>query len=290
MGVPGTFYGGYHTVEEVEAFLTQAVQAHPGLAEKVDIGNSWCKSHPGTCTLPEPYGGYDLWALHITNRAIPGPKPVFWFDAGIHSREIATPELAMRYISLLLDGYETNADAHWLVDYNDIWVLPVLNPDGHHIVEAGGGGSDPYLHRKNADNDDGCIVWPPSNGSQFGIDLNRNFIARWACCGQSSFDPCSLIYHGPSAGSEDETQWVMAKIRSLIPDQRGPLDSDAAPITTTGIVQTLHSFGAVHIYPSNFQPSPVLTHSTCRTWPTTWEPPTPVGPVTIRAMCPAMPS
>jgi carboxypeptidase T len=257
-GVPGTFFGGYRTVEEVEAFLTQSAQENPDLAEKVDVGDSWCKSHPGACTLPEPYGGYDLWALHITNQAIPGPKPVFWFDAGIHSREIATPELAMRYITLLLDGYETNADARWLVDYHDIWVLPILNPDGHHIVEAGGGGEAPYLHRKNADNDDGCTDWPPSNGSQFGIDLNRNFIARWACCGQSSSDPCSLIYHGPEPGSEVETQSVISAVRSLIPDQRGPFESDAAPITTTGIYQSIHSFGATHIYPSSFRPNPVL--------------------------------
>jgi carboxypeptidase T len=256
--VPGTFFGGYHTVEEVEAFLTLVAQENPGLAEKVDVGDSWCKSHLGACTLPEPYGGYDLWALHITNQAIPGPKPVFWFDAGIHSREIATPELAMRYISLLLDGYETNADARWLVDYHDIWVIPILNPDGHHIVEAGGGGEAPYLHRKNADNNDNCTDWPPSNGSQFGVDLNRNFIARWACCGASSPDPCSLVYHGTKPGSEDETQWVMSKVRSLIPDQRGPLESDAAPITTTGILQSIHSFGAVHIYPSSFRPNPVL--------------------------------
>lgn len=253
-----TFYGGYRTVEEVEAFLTLTVQEHPGLAEKVDVGDSWCKSHPGACTLPEPYSGYDLWALHITNQALPGPKPVFWFDAGIHSREIATPELAMRYISWLLDGYETNADARWLVDYHDLWVVPVLNPDGHHIVEAGGGGFSPYLHRKNADNDDGCATWPPNNGTQFGIDLNRNFIEKWACCGQSSSDPCSLVYHGPGPGSEDETQSVIAKVRSLIPDQRGPFESDAAPITTTGILQTLHSFGPVHVYPSSFRPNPVL--------------------------------
>ncbi|HEX8598560.1 MAG TPA: M14 family zinc carboxypeptidase [Chloroflexia bacterium] len=129
---PDAFYGGYRTVEEVEAFLTSTAQENPGLAEKVDIGNSWCKSHPGACTLPDPHAGYDLWALRITNQAIPGPKPVFWFEAGTHSREIATPELAMRYISWLLDGYETNADARWLVDYHDIWVLPMVNPDGHH--------------------------------------------------------------------------------------------------------------------------------------------------------------
>ena len=98
----------------------------------------------------------------------------------------------------------------------------------------------------------------PSNRSQFGIDLNRNFIARWGCCGASSPDPCSLVYRSPGPGSEDETQAVMSKGRSLIPDQRGESESDAAPITTTGILQTIHTFGAVNIYPSSFRPNPVL--------------------------------
>ena len=146
-----TFYGGYFTVEEMEAFLDQKAAAHPTLAQKVDIGDSWCKANPGMCPNPAPgFNGYDLWAMRITNQAIPGPKPVFWYDSGIHSREIATPELAMRYIDWLLNGYNSNADARWLVDYHDIWVMPMFNPDGHHIVEAGGGGSSPYWQRKNA--------------------------------------------------------------------------------------------------------------------------------------------
>ena len=100
----------------MQTFLDQMVAAHPTLAAKVDYGNSWCKVHPGSAPCPSPYNGYDLLALHITNQAIPGPKPVFWYEAGIHSREIATPEIAMRYISWLLDGYDSDPDAHWLVD------------------------------------------------------------------------------------------------------------------------------------------------------------------------------
>src|SRR6476469_7345346 len=109
------------------------------------------------CCQPNTWNGFDLLVLHITNQAIPGPKPVFWYDTGIHSREIATPEIAMRYISLLLDGYTTNADSHWLVDYNDIWVMPMLNPDGHHVVEQGG--NMPFSQRKNLDNANGCSIY-----------------------------------------------------------------------------------------------------------------------------------
>ena len=85
-----TFYSGYKSVEEMQTFLDQMVAAYPTLAQKVDIGDSWCKAHPG-CTLPAPYAGYDIWALHITNQAIAGPKPVFFYDGAIHSREIARP-------------------------------------------------------------------------------------------------------------------------------------------------------------------------------------------------------
>ena len=138
-----TFFGGYKSVEEIYAFLDQKVAEAPDLVEKVDIGDSWCKVHPGACTLPSPWNGYDLYVLHITNRNIPGPKPVFWADAGIHAREIATPEVVMRMIDYLLDNYDTNADVRWLVDYHDIWLMPDFNPDGHHIVEAGGNGNSP---------------------------------------------------------------------------------------------------------------------------------------------------
>jgi hypothetical protein len=51
---PDTFYGGYKTVEEMQAFLDQQVANHPTLAAKVDIGESWCKTHPGSCTAPAP--------------------------------------------------------------------------------------------------------------------------------------------------------------------------------------------------------------------------------------------
>src|SRR5205823_2580569 len=57
---PTTFDGGYRTVEEMQTFLDQYVANYPTLAVKVDVGNSWCKDHPGSCTQPNAYNGYDL--------------------------------------------------------------------------------------------------------------------------------------------------------------------------------------------------------------------------------------
>ncbi len=245
-----TFYGGYKSVEEIYAFLDQKVIQAPTLVEKVDIGDSWCKVHPGQCVLPSPWNGYDLFALHLTNRNIPGPKPVLWVDGDIHAREIATPEVVIRLIDYLLDNYNTNADIHWLVDYHDIWLMPEVNPDGHHIVEAGGNGNSPYLYRKNGDNiGGGGCSWPPTSFDHFGVDNNRNFPFHWGCCNGSSGFVCDQTYRGLSAGSEPETIAITNKLRALVPDQRGPGDTDPAPITTTGVYQNIHTVVPVNLIP-----------------------------------------
>jgi carboxypeptidase T len=246
---PDTFFGGYRTVEENYAYMDALAATYPTLAEVVDIGDSWCKTHPGLCTQPAPtWNGYDLKVLHITNRAIAGPKPVFWLETGIHSREIAVPEVATRFMSQLLDRYDIDADSHWLVDYHDIWVMPHVNPDGHHMAENGT--SQPRTQRKNADRDDGCTSYPPSDASQLGTDANRNFPFKWnVCSGCSSGSPCNLTYRGPSAGSEEETQAITNKLRTLVADQRGPADTDPAPLTATGVYQSMHTAAALNLYP-----------------------------------------
>ncbi len=244
-----TFYSGYKTVEEIYAFLDQKVAQSPNLVEKIEIGDSWCKLHPGACNLPSPWNGYDLYVLHITNRNIPGPKPVFWADGNIHAREIATPEVVMRMIDYLLDNYNSNADVHWLVDYHDIWLMPEVNPDGHHIVEAGGHGNSPYYYRKNGDNvgGNGC-AWPPTVDDHFGVDNNRNFPFKWGCCDGSSGFVCDQTYRGTSAGSDPEDTAIVNKLRTLVPDQRGPNDTDPAPLTATGVYQNIHSDAAVNLF------------------------------------------
>ena len=243
-----TFYNGYKTVEEIYAFLDQKVAQFPNLVEKVDIGDSWCKSHPGACILPNPSNGYDLYVMHLTNRSIPGPKPVLWADGNIHSREIATPEVLMRLIDYLLNNYDTNADVHWLLDHHDIWLMPEVNPDGHHVVESGGGGNTPYMYRKNGNNSVGACSWPPTSGNHSGVDNNRNFPFKWGCCGGSSGVACEQTYRGTSAGSEPETMAIVNKLRTLVPDQRGPGDTDPAPITATGVYQNVHTVVPVNLF------------------------------------------
>jgi hypothetical protein len=125
--------------------------------------------------------------------------------------------------------------------------MPVVNPDGYRIVEPHV--YFPIMHRKNADNDDGCSAFPSTVDTQVGTDINRNYPYMWGCCEGSSTDPCEQDFRGPEALSEPETQALVAQLGKLFPDQRGEGDADRAPITTTGIYQSMHSYAALNLVP-----------------------------------------
>ena len=181
-GIPG--YPCYRTVEETYAALAQLAADHPGLAEWVDIGDSWEKVTPGG--LP----GYDMMLIVLTNESIPGPKPKLTIIATTHAREYTTAETATRFAVHLANGYDFDADITWLLDNYEVHILPYLNPDGRKKAETG------LSWRKNTDNDDGC-----TSSSSWGVDLNRNSSFKWNMGGSSS-DPCASTYRGPSAISE----------------------------------------------------------------------------------------
>ena len=257
-----TFFGGYRTTSELYTDLNLQATTYPHLAELVDYGDSHCLTSGG-CTTPgsDEIAGYDLYALRLTNEAtggtsvisgtqvISGTKPVFFLMAAIHAREISTAEVAMRYADWLLSRYGTDADVTWLLDYHEIWVIPVANPDGHEIVWLGEQNSGtPYYHRKNV-NMTGCTTWPSQSSNHFGIDLNRNHSSlEWGTTGVST-SPCASTYGGTGAGSEVEIQHVEALIKDLIPDQRGSNVNDAAPADATGIFIVLHSYGEFVLWP-----------------------------------------
>ena len=264
------FYGDYRTVDELYADLDAAAAAHPRLTEPLTYGQSYCLAQGGCVTLGgDALPGYPLRAIRVTNEAVAGSsiitgnsvsrgqKPVFFLMANIHAREITTPEIAMRFLDLLLDGYGSDADVTWLVDYHEIWIVPTANPDGHWLVELGEQeeyGGLPFYQRKNAkqanfmDDIDDCSAWPPSGGDHYGVDLNRNHSFGWGGDG-SSGEPCSPTFRGAAPASESEVAQLEALVRALVPDQRGPAMDDPAPNDSTGLFITLHSFSNLILWP-----------------------------------------
>jgi uncharacterized repeat protein (TIGR01451 family) len=237
-------------------FLQDTDATFSDIVQLNDIGDAWQGLH----------GEYhrDIWVLRITNEdPAYGPipdKPAFFLFANIHAREVAVPELAIRYIKYLTSGYngqggyDVDPDVTWLVNHNVVYVLVMQNPDGHRVNEQ-----DTWAYRrKNMDSDDGC-----TDPNSWGVDMNRNHSFLWNCCGGSSGYACDETYRGPSAGSEPETGAFQSYFASVMQDQNGPNGDNtiapASPLTTTGIFISLHSYSDLTLYPwgfSDYGPAP----------------------------------
>jgi hypothetical protein len=239
-----TFSGGYRTVAEMRALLELRAAAYPNLAQFFIYGQSWEKVVSGGTA------GNDLFGIKLTNRSIPGPKPTFFLMAAIHARELTTSELALRLIDYLLTNYGTDADVTWLLDEHLIVIVPTTNPDGRVIAQQG------YYQRKNTNNTHGVCSNPPTSSNQYGIDLNRNSNFKWGVINPPTEPPCGQTYPGPTPASEPETVAIQNLIASLFPDQRGPNDSDPAPLTTTGTMLTLHSYADLVLWPWGWTSNP----------------------------------
>jgi hypothetical protein len=205
-------YRGYNAMV---AYLNSVVERFPHLAELADIGDSYDKLHPRPGFPP-----HDIWRIRLTNRELSGPKPRFHLVAAHHAREIATPELALQWIEELVTRYGVDADITWLLDHREIYVVPVQNPDGWWQAQ------NDYIYWRKNDNPRGCDH--PNNG----VDPNRNYPICWSCPGGNA-NPCDEMYHGTSAGSEPETQAMIAEYEAVRPD----------------FVISLHTYGPLVLYP-----------------------------------------
>ena len=234
-GIPG--YPCYRTVEETFTAAQAIATQHPTLATWTDIGDSWEKANG--------LGGYDIMVLRLTNSAISSPKPKLFIMSAIHAREYTTAELNTRFAEYLINNYGSDADATWLLDYNEIHLLLQSNPDGRKQAETG------LLWRKNT-NQNYCS---PTSTNR-GADLNRNFQFNWGCCGGSSSNQCAPTYRGPSPASETEVQAVQNYVMSQFPDLREPALGASAPLTTTGIFLDLHSYSELVLWPWGFTNTP----------------------------------
>ncbi|MBN1825687.1 MAG: immune inhibitor A [Candidatus Eisenbacteria bacterium] len=172
----------YHTYAEIDAAFDSLVALYPTLAERHDLGDSW--------------EARDIFALKISdNVSLDEGEPEAMIMGCHHAREIISVEMPYLFAEYLLDNYGTDSLVTALVDEREIWIVPMINPDGHqYVVDVG----DWRKNRRN--NGDGT----------YGVDLNRNWPYMWGLDDVgSSPNTYSETYRGPSAGSEPELQALM---------------------------------------------------------------------------------
>ena len=174
----------YHSYAEMVQALTDAQSAHPDIVQVSTIGTS--------------YQGRDIYVVKISdNVATDEAEPEILFDSLHHAREHLSLEQSLAILRWLTDGYGSDTRITNIVDRNEIWIIPSVNPDGAEYDLTG----NPYREwRKNRQ--------PNSGSSSIGTDLNRNYGYRFACCHGSSSSKSAETYHGPRAFSAPETQAV----------------------------------------------------------------------------------
>jgi len=142
--------------------------------------------------------GNPIHALKISdNVEVEEDEPKVMLNGLIHAREPMSLEVLLDLMNHLLDNYGIDPEVTELVDGTEIWLVPIINPDGYLFNEQiapGGGG----MWRKNLrDNGDGT----------FGVDLNRNWGFNW---GYDDFGSSPNgereTYRGTAPFSEPETQ------------------------------------------------------------------------------------
>ena len=202
----------YHSAASLEEELRQLAEARPDIAQLIEIGRS--------------IEGRPILALRIGDRR--GGVPKVLFMGCHHAREWIAVEVPFLLAKELVERADEAPIAGWLTS-GEVWVAPMVNPDGHEHSRA-----QERLWRKNRRrNDDGS----------FGVDPNRNYGYMWGILDvpTSSHVPSDETYVGPRAFSEPETQAV----RDLVGSER-----------FAGVI-TYHSYSQLILYPWGYTEKPI---------------------------------
>ncbi|MBI3189739.1 MAG: zinc carboxypeptidase, partial [Ignavibacteriales bacterium] len=178
--------GGYYTYNEVKQQLDSMKILYPNfITVRESIGTS--------------NEGRALWAVKISDNPnqTEMSEPEVLYTALHHAREPEGMMTVLYYMWWLLENYNTNSTAAYLVNHRQLWFIPVVNPDGYvynQTTNPGGGGG----WRKNRRNN--------GNGT-FGVDPNRNYGPEYmwnSSNNGSSTNPGSDTYRGTAPFSEPE--------------------------------------------------------------------------------------
>ncbi len=177
--------------------------------------------------------GQDIYALRITRNAqrVPiGRRPAVHYHGVQHAREWIAAEMTTRLMNYYVQGYGTNPEITDLVDTRDIWIVPVVNPDGYDYTFTPGN----RLWRKNLRDNDG----DNQITIQDGVDPNRNWPEKWGWDNEGSSPvPSDQTYRGTGPASEPEIQALDGLLQRVKPK----------------FAVDYHSFGPLLLYPYGFQ-------------------------------------
>ena len=106
----------------------------------------------------------------------------------------------------LVDEDWSEARISWLIDNREIWIIPILNPDGYEYCRqqvANGVTAESELWRKNREPNYQDMAGV--EGLTYGVDLNRNYGFHWGELGAMSYvNSGAEDYIGPVDKADDD--------------------------------------------------------------------------------------
>jgi hypothetical protein len=131
----------YHTMNEVRSELLATAAAFPAITVLDTIGYS-------------TELGYPIWSLKISdNPGVDEDEPAILYNGVHHAEEVMGLEICMWMIDELTTGYGVVDSVTAWIDANEIWFIPLLNPEGHEVVTDDI--SDIWRKNKRDNNDNG---------------------------------------------------------------------------------------------------------------------------------------
>jgi carboxypeptidase T len=162
------WFDEYRDFTEVTARMRSLAELAPDRVSMHEVGRS--------------IEGRAIWALAIghgdTKMLVNGTQ---------HAREWISTMVTTCVADRLVREYDTNPAVRRFVDTTQLWIVPIVNPDG-------------YQHAWSSNR-----YWRKNRRGTHGVDLNRNWGVAWGGAGSSGSER-SEVYRGTSAFSEPETR------------------------------------------------------------------------------------
>lgn len=178
-----SWFADYKDLSAISAYTDSLIALRPDMVSRFTVR--------GANAPQNTAGGRTQFGIRVSAPGVvEGTRPALFINSLQHAREWVTGMSSMYLADTLVRTYDTDANIKRLLDGFDVYIIPVMNPDGYEYTWTNN-----RLWRKNR---------RQNSGGSFGVDPNRNWGQGWGGPGAST-NPSDDTYRGTAAFSEPET-------------------------------------------------------------------------------------
>lgn len=216
--------------------------AYPSTWDEIELGlGALATAHPTICTqISLPYTSHEGRRSSYVRVATTDPREgraTVLLAGGAHAREWVPPDALLTLTQRLLDAYAgataleipaftdaaaspaveyaatsiSAADVARIADRVELFVLPLINPDGRVFSQSSPANAMWRKNRRPARPGSTCRGVDPNRNHDIAWDYERYYTPAGAEADSASKDPCDpQVYVGPRVGSEPEVRNLVA--------------------------------------------------------------------------------